>query len=164
MTSFDAPPNSTHFSDSQKLCIATDAPEAHVANVSMHTQGPGFPPHTYIFPGFPSYYPPYAPPPYPYYLPYYHQPPPDASATTHPHGTPSLFGPSVERPKPAPSPGSPQKVVLPRVVPLAEFCNHYKIDDEALKNWGAKTGMIMPDLKSLPEKTFLTSIVSFSMM
>lgn len=130
MTSFDAPPNSTHFSDSQKLCIATDAPEAHVANVSMHTQGPGFPPHTYIFPGFPSYYPPYAPPPYPYYLPYYHQPPPDASATTHPHGTPSLFGPSVERPKPAPSPGSPQKVVLPRVVPLAEFCNHYKIDDE----------------------------------
>jgi len=32
------------------------------------------------------------------------------------------------------------------------------------KNWGAKTGMIMPDSKSLPGKTFLTSIVSFSVM
>lgn len=134
MTSFDAPPNSTHFSDSQKLRIATNAPEGHVANASMHSPGhgpqAGFPPHAYNFPGFSSYYPPYAPPPYPYYPPYYHQPPPDAGATTHPHKNPLFRGPPVEGPKPDSTPGSPQKVVLPRVVPLAEFCNHYKIDDE----------------------------------
>jgi len=128
VTSFNAPPNSTHSSDSQKLHIAANTPEAPTAPMA-NVQGPGFPAlNAHNLLDFPPYYPPYVPPPNPYYPLYYRQPPLDAITTAHPYMPAPSFHWS-EAPMPV-TPGSPKHIVLPQVVLLAEFCNHYKIDDE----------------------------------
>ncbi|KIK04473.1 hypothetical protein K443DRAFT_57212, partial [Laccaria amethystina LaAM-08-1] len=154
----DAPPNSVHFSESQRLRIPTKVREVTALPVAPQTPAavPHFAPNQgfYPFGGFPPYFPP--PYPYPFYPPlgnepnaapypipplhgHYPGPYPNAPApplTTGPNLNPNTLGtrphtPGVARDiAPGSAPTSPLKIVLPRPVSLDEFCDHYGIDDE----------------------------------
>ena len=114
-----SPPASTHFAESQKLRNpATAASASRAAAPVLAEPAPAVPPVTLPY-TMPYGYPPPFPYPYPQSFPYppYPQYPP-------------MFAPPRADGGPGSAPTSPTKIVLPRTISLAEFCDRYEIDDE----------------------------------
>lgn len=109
-----SPPTSTHFAESQRLRTPASAAKA-VAPVLAEpmSAAPPYAMHYGYPPPFPhpSSYP--ASFPYPPYPPY-----------------PPMFAPPRVDGAPGSAPTSPTKIILPRAISLAEFCDRYEIDDE----------------------------------
>ncbi|KJA25914.1 hypothetical protein HYPSUDRAFT_213426 [Hypholoma sublateritium FD-334 SS-4] len=137
---YDAPPTSSYFTESQKIRnpgAKGDLGPDPVPPPLNPYPGPapvapmpyGYPPYALPPPFYPQ--PPYAYPPYALGYP---QPPfqlmdPRSHASVRPH-TPGAHGPGS-------APTSPIKILLPYPVSLDEFCERYEIDDED-KGWLAK--------------------------
>ncbi|KAJ3500782.1 hypothetical protein NLJ89_g9638 [Agrocybe chaxingu] len=137
--SLDVPPVSTHFSESQKLRVpagvVTGAVAATMAANAVapapYAPAPGAPPGIqyqmpYGFQPYPGtqFFPLY---PYPPYAPMYAPQADPLAAAVHPR-TPALAARITDAPGSAPA--SPVKIVLTQPLSLANFCEHYEIDNE----------------------------------
>jgi hypothetical protein len=113
----DSPPASAHFAESQRLRTPPTGTQTAQAGPSSEPTPAGALPHPYTMPyGYPPLPQHYGPYPYAPFLQY-----PPVHLGLAPYS-------AVAAPGSAPT--SPMKIVLPRVISLAEFCKRYGIDAE----------------------------------